>query len=80
MHGHSFDEGALSRVRTPPMSTCTRVLYDQWNHYGGALKWNSAIRPDELTILTLTLVQPEAFKQHLDRWDIPCSRLLDSQR
>ena len=62
------------------MSTCTRVLYYRWNHYGGILKWNSAIRPDELTILTLTLVQPEAFKQHLDRWDIPCSRLLNSQR
>ena len=33
----------------------------------GTLKWNSANQPNWLAILRLTLMQPWAFKQHLDR-------------
>ena len=44
----------------------------------GTLKWNSANWPNGLAILRLTLVQPQAFKQHLDRGDIPYSSALDT--
>ena len=58
MYGHSHDKGALIRVWIPPMSTYTRVLCYLWNYHGDTLKWYSALRPDGLTTLTLTLVQP----------------------
>ena len=48
LHGHSFDEGALSWVGIPPMSAYTRVLCYRWNLYGATRSW----------FATLTLVQP----------------------
>ena len=55
LHGHSVDEGALSWVGIPPMSAYTRVLCSRWNLCGATPSW----------FATLTLVQPEAFQQHL---------------
>ena len=48
LHGHSFDEGALSWVGIPPMSAYTRVLCSMWNLCGATPSW----------VATLTLVQP----------------------
>ena len=48
LHGHSFDEWALSGVGIPQMSAYTRVLCYSWNLYGATPRWFS----------TLTLVQP----------------------
>ena len=49
LHGHSFDEWALSGVGIPQMSAYTRVLCYRWNLYGPIPRWFS----------TLTLCNPK---------------------
>ena len=39
----------------------------------GTLKMYSALRPEGLNTITLTLVQTKAFKQHLARWELSLS-------
>ena len=54
-----------------------RVLCYLWNYHGDTLKMYSALRLEGLNTITLTLVQTKAFKQHLARWNIPCTILLN---
>ena len=54
-------------VWIPPMSTNIRVLCYLWNCRRGTLKMYSALPPEGLNTITLTLVQPKAFKQHFAR-------------
>ena len=54
---------------TPPMSPYLRVLCCLLNCRRGTLKMSSALRPEGLNTITLTLVQTKAFKQHFARWE-----------
>ena len=63
-----------------PMSPYIRVLCYLLNCRRGTLKMYSALRPEGLNTITLTLVQPKAFKQHFARWEHSLSNSPDDSQ
>ena len=65
---------------TPPMSPYLRVLCCLLYCRRGTLKMYSALRPEGLNTITLTLVQTKAFKQHFARWEHSLSNIPDDSQ
>ena len=67
-------------VWIPPMSTNIRVRCYLLNCRRGTLKMYSALPPEGLNTITLTLVQPKAFKQHFARCEHSLSNSPDDSQ